>query len=203
MGASKRLPRVFLRRLERQRHPLAVHVDVEHFDRDFLTDLDDLARVVDVLPGQLGDMDKTVDTTEVDERTEVDDRRDDALAHLSLLQLDEEVLADLALGLLEVGAAGEHDVVAVLVELDDLGFECLPDERLKVAHPAHLDERCRQEATQSDVEDQPTLDDLDDRALDDAVLVLDLLDRAPGALVLCALLGQNEPAFLVLLLEDE
>ena len=38
---------------------------------------------------------------------------------------------------------------------------------------------------------------------DDAVLLLDLLDRAPGALVLRALLGQDQTAFLVLLLEDE
>ena len=36
-----------------------------------------------------------------------------------------------------------------------------------------------------------------------AVLVLDLLDRAPGALVLSALLGQDQAAFLVLLLEDQ
>ena len=39
--------------------------------------------------------------------------------------------------------------------------------------------------------------------LDDAVLLLDLLDGAPGALVLGALLGQDQPAFLVLLLEDQ
>ena len=39
--------------------------------------------------------------------------------------------------------------------------------------------------------------------VDDAVLLLDLLDGAPGALVLGALLGQDQPAFLVLLLEDQ
>ena len=38
---------------------------------------------------------------------------------------------------------------------------------------------------------------------DDAVLFLDLLDRAPGALVLRALLGQDQAALLVLLLEDQ
>ena len=32
---------------------------------------------------------------------------------------------------------------------------------------------------------------------------LDLLDRAPGPLVLGPLLGEDQPAFLVLLLEDE
>src|SRR5205814_3069806 len=55
---------------------------------------------------------ETVDATEVDEGAEVDDRRDHALADLALLQLDQEVLADLALRLFQVGAAGEHDVVA-------------------------------------------------------------------------------------------
>ena len=38
---------------------------------------------------------------------------------------------------------------------------------------------------------------------DDAFLLLDLLDRAPGALVLRALLREDEPAVLVLLGEDE
>src|SRR5206468_1819368 len=178
-------------RLQRQRDPLAVHVDVEHLDRDLLADLDDLAGVVDVLPGQLGDVHEAVDAAEVDERAEVDDRGDDALADLALLQLGQEVLADLALRLLEPGAAGQDDVVAVLVQLDDLGLERLADERLQVTHAAHLHQRRREEAAQTDVEDEAALDDLDDGALDDAVLFLDLLDRAPRALVLRALLGQD------------
>ena len=78
-----------------------------------------------------------------------------------------------------------------------------PDVGLQVADPAQLDERGRQEAAQADVDDQAALDDLDDRAADDAVVFLDLLDRAPGPLVLGPLLGEDQPAFLVLLLEDE
>ena len=97
----------------------------------------------------------------------------------------------------------EHDVVAVLVELDDLRLELLADVRLEVADATHLDERGGEEAAQTDVDDQAALDDLDDRTGDDAVLFLDLLDRAPGALVLRALLGQDEAAFLVLLLEHQ
>src|SRR5581483_11590839 len=94
-------------------------------------------------------------------------------------------------------------VVAVLVELDDLGFEAPADVRGQVAHPSQLHERCREEAPQADVEDETALHDLDHGAADDAVLFLDLLDRAPGALVLGALLGQDEATFLVLLLEDK
>ena len=203
VGAGEVLPRVFLGGLERQGDALAVHVDVEHLDGDLVTDGDDLGRVVDVLPGQLGDVHEAVDAAEVHERTEVDDRGDDTLADLTLLELGQEAVANLGLGLLEPGTARQDHVVAVLVELDDLGLEDLADVRLQVADATHLDQRGGQEAAQADVEDEATLDDLDDGALDDAVLFLDLLDGAPGALVLGALLGQDQPAFLVLLLEDE
>src|SRR5580700_1620021 len=201
--AGELLPRVFLRRLQRQRDALAVHVDVENLDRDLLADLDDLAGVVDVLPRQLGDVDQAVYAAQVHERAEVDDRGDHALADLALLQRVEEVLADLRLGLLKPGPAGQHHVVAVAVQLDDLGFDLLAHVGLQVAHAAHLNQGRRQEAAQADVEDQAALDDLDDGAGDDAVLVLDLLDRAPGALVLGALLRQDQAAFLVLLLQDK
>ena len=159
--------------------------------------------MVDVLPGQLGDVDQTVPPADVDEGTEVDDPGDDTLADLPLLQLVQEVLANLGLGLLEPGTTRQHNVVAVLVELDDLGLDLLADVGLEIADTAHLDEGCGKEATQADVDDQTTLDDLDDGTGDDAVLFLDLLDRAPGALILSTLLGQDEATFLVLLLLDE
>src|SRR3954471_3828678 len=159
--------------------------------------------MVDVLPGQLGDVHQTVDAAEIDERAEVDDRRDDTLADGALLQLVEELAAHLGLGLLEPGAAREHHVVAVLVELDDLGLDLLADVRLQIADATHLHQRGGQEAAQADVEDQAALDDLDDGALDGLVLFLELFDGAPGPLVLSALLGQDQAAFLVLLGEDQ
>ena len=119
--------------------------------------------MVDVLPRQLGHVDESVHAAEVDERSEVHDRRHDTLADLARLQVGEELVALLALRLLEVRAAGQDDVVAVLVELDDLALERPADERVEVAHPAEVDERCGQEPTQADVEDQAALDDLDDR----------------------------------------
>ena len=54
---GERLPRILLGRFEGQRDALTIHVDVQHLDSDRLTNLDDLARVVDMLPGQLGDVD--------------------------------------------------------------------------------------------------------------------------------------------------
>src|SRR5215211_3649969 len=171
MGASKGLPRIFLRRLEGQRNTLTIHVNVEHLDSDFLTNLDHLRGMVDVLPRQLRDVHQTVHTAKINKRTEVDDGRHDATPNLAFLQLSKEILTNLRLRLLQPGAAGQHDVVTVLVQLD--------------------------------VDDQSALDDLDDLTGDDAVFLFDLLDRAPGALVLSTLLGQYEAAFLVLFLLDK
>lgn len=156
-----------------------------------------------MLPGQLGDVHQAVDATQVHEGTEVDDRGDDALADGTLLQLVEEFAAHRGLRLLQPGTAAQHHVVAVLVQLDDLGLDDLTDVRLQIADASHLDKRCGQEPTQADVEDQAALDDLDDGALDGLVLLLELLDGAPGALVLGALLGQDQAAFFVLLGEDQ
>src|SRR4029450_8795366 len=197
------LPRAFRRPRERPRPPLALEIDVEYLDLDLLADLDDLARVVDVLPRELGHVHEPVDAAEVHERPEVRDRRDGRLAAFALLQRLEELLAALALRLLKEGAAREHHVVAVAVKLDDLGLELGPHERMQVSDPPEVDERGWQEPAEPDVQDETTLDDLDHRALDRAARLHDLLDPAPGTLVLRALLRQDQAALFVLLLEHE
>ena len=156
-----------------------------------------------MLPGQLGHVHQAVHAAEIDERAEVDDRGHHTLADLALGQGVEERVTDLGLGLLEPGPARQDHVVAVLVQLDDLGFDFLAHVRLEIADSPHLHQGGGQEPTQADVEDQAALDDFDHRAGDHAVLFLDLLDRAPGALVLSPLLGQDQAAFLVLFLQDQ
>jgi hypothetical protein len=144
-----------------------------------------------------------VNPTEVDERPEVHDRADGALAPLPLREILQEGLAALGLRLFQEGAAAEHHVVAIAVELDDLALELGPDERLQVAHPSQIDERRGEEPPQADVQDQAALDDLDHRTLDRLTRLHRLFDLAPGALVLGPLLGQDQAAFLVLLLENQ
>src|SRR5690606_35440037 len=203
VGGGELLPRVLLGGLERQADALALQVHVEDLDRDLVPDGHDRARVVDVLPGQLGHVDEAVHAAEVDEGAEVHDARHHAGADLAGLEVGEEVLALLLLGLLEPGPAGQDHVVAVLVQLDDLRLEGATDVGRQVADAAELDEAGRQEAAQADVEDEAALDDLDDRAADDAVLLLDALDVAPGPLVLGPLLGEDQATLLVLLGEDQ
>ena len=119
------------------------------------------------------------------------------------LRFCQEVAPLLLLGLFEPGPARQHDVVAVAVELNDLGLNDLAHVGLQLAHTAQLDQGGGQEAAQADVDDQAALDDLDHRARHHLAVVLLLFDGRPGPLVLRALLGQDEPPLLVLLLEHE
>ena len=95
------LPRILLGLLESERDALAVAVDVEHLDLDRVADLEDLARMVDVRPRKLGDVDQSVDPVEVDERAEVNDVGDLALDDEARGETVEDLLADLLALLLE------------------------------------------------------------------------------------------------------
>ena len=74
---------------------------------------------------------------------------------------------------------------------------------VEILDAAQVDEGGGQEAAQADVEDKAALDDLDDLALDVLAGVELLLDAVPSALVLGTLLGEDQTAVLVLLLENE
>ena len=187
---------------ERQADALPLEVDLEHLDLDLVADRDHRGRVVDVLPGQLGDVDESVHAAQVDEGAEVDDRGHDALADLARLEVLEELLPLLLLRLLQPGPPAQHHVVAVLVELDDLGFESPADVGQQVTDPSESTRQAGRKPRRPMSRIRPPLT-TSMTGPDDAVLLLDPLDRAPRPLVLGPLLGQDQPPFLVLLLEDE
>ena len=61
------------------------------------------------------------------------------------LRLSSVWLLELGALLLEEHAPRQHDVAALLVELDDLELEALADERVEVADRAEVDLRAREE----------------------------------------------------------
>ena len=95
--------------------------------------------MVDPPPGHVGDVQQTVDATQIDEGAEVGDVLDHALADLALLQLLDDLDPHLLPLLLEHGAARDDDVAAGLVELDDLEGEFLADELIEVFDLANVD----------------------------------------------------------------
>ena len=102
---------------------LRVLVDLEDVDLELLVDLDHLVRVVDAAPAHVGDVQQAVDAAEVDERAEVGDVLDDALADLARLDLGEQLLLQLVALVFDQLAAADDDVAARLVDLEDLALD--------------------------------------------------------------------------------
>src|SRR5690625_486620 len=82
-------------------------------------------------------------------------------------------------------------------------MEILAQLETQDTNATHLNERRRKEAAQADVEDQTTLDNFDYGTGDNTVFFLDGFNRTPGALVLGALLGEDQPALFVFLLKNK
>src|SRR5439155_7232166 len=97
----------------------------------------------------------------------------------------------------------ENNVVPRAVELDHLAAQLLAEELVQVLDTANVDERGGQEAAHAEVEDQAALDDLDHPPRDRLAALGSALDRLPGELEARALLGEDQPAFRVLLRENE
>src|SRR5207248_1631885 len=110
-----------------------------------ISDLEDLRGVTDPPPGHISDVEKTIDAAEVDEGSVVSDVLHGAGEHHAFVEDLERVLLLLLALLLEHGAAGEHDVAAAPVELDDLGADLLADHRGEILHGTQIDLRARPE----------------------------------------------------------
>ena len=121
----------------------------------------------------------------------------DALEHLALGERLERVLLLLGVLLLEQRLAREHDVAALLVDLDDAHAQFLPAQRVEVADGTHVDLRSRQERAHADVDRQPALDPLDDAADDDLALGVGLLDLVPDLHLLGFFAREDDVAFAI------
>src|SRR6185503_6818002 len=116
---------------------------------------------------------------EIDERAVIGDVLDDTLEDLALGQRLERVLLLLGVLLLEERLARQHDVAALLVDLDDAHPQLLAAQRVEVAHWTNVDLRAGQECAHADVDRQAALDPLDDAADHDLALGIGLLDLIP------------------------
>jgi len=192
------VPGVFLDLLQAQADPLGLGVELEDRDADLVADVEDLARVAHVTPAHVGDVQQTVDAAQVDEGAVVGQVLDHAGQDRTLLELLEGLLLELLALLLEQHAAAEHDVAALLVELDDLELEFLRDVLVEVANRADVDLAARQERLDADVDAQPALDPADDGALDDLVALTGRADLVPDAHLVGLLLGEDDHARVVL-----
>src|SRR5580698_8222227 len=138
--------------------------------------------MLDALPGHVGDVQQAVDAAEVHERTVIGEILDHALDRRAFLQIVEERRALGAVFLLHDGAPRYHDVVALLVELDDFEFERLVLEVRGIPHRPYVDQRAGQKRTHVvDLDGEAALDPAGDDAGDHFLLLEGRLQARPGA----------------------
>jgi hypothetical protein len=110
-------------------------------------------------PGHVGDVQQAVDAAQVHEHAEVGDVLDDALAHLAVLDVLEQLLLLALALLLEQLAARDDHVHALGVDLDDARADGLADEVGDVVRATQVDLRGRQEDVDAlHVDQQAALD---------------------------------------------
>jgi hypothetical protein len=199
VAARDVLPRVRAELLDAERHALALAVELQDAHVDLVADLHDLGRVLDALPRHVGDVQEAVNAAEVDERAVVGQVLDRALDDVAFLQVVQQLRALGAVFLFDDRATRDHDVVAALVEFDDLELELLALEVARVAHRAHVHKRSGQErADVVELHGKPALDAAVDHALDDLALGEGLFEAGPGARALRLLARQAGLAGAVL-----
>src|SRR5207302_6761764 len=123
---------------------------------------------------------------------------DDADEDRALLELLEGVLLRLLALLLQEHAPAEHDVAALLVELDDLELVFLADQLVEIADRPEIHLRAGEERLHADVDGEAALDATDDGALDELVALARGGDLVPDAHLDGLLLGTDGHARVVL-----
>src|SRR5690349_20753848 len=198
------LPRIRLQLLHAEADALALPVDVEDLDFDFLADGDHLGRVGHPPVGHVGDVEQAVHAAQVDEGAEVGDVLDHALPDLADGELLHQVLALVGPLIFEDDAAAHDDVPPALVELDDLELVGLPEELVDVRHPPERDLAAGEERVDAhQVHDHAALDLLDQRAFDRLIVLVGHADLLPDPHEVGLLLREDDRPLLVLEVLEE
>src|SRR6266850_2686017 len=159
--------------------------------------------MTDAAPGHVGDVEEAVEAVEINERAEVGDVLDGAFADVARHHLGEQFLAPFVAFLFNQLPTGEDDVLALLIDLNDLKFVGVGDVLLKVLGRDDVDLRGGKKRLDANVDEQAAFDHGFDFAGNGAAFVANGQDFVPVLLKLGLFLGQDDHAVLVFEFFDE
>ena len=193
------LPRMRGELLQTQGDTLLLVVEVEDHDVDLLIERNDLLGVVHAAPREVGDVNQTVHTAQIDEYAVGGDVLDGTLEDLTLLELrHDDLLLGLELGL-DKGLVRNDHVAELLVDLHHLELHGLVYIDVVVADGLHVDLRTGEEGLDAeDIDDHAALGAALDVTLDDLVLLQGLIDTIPALELTGLLVRESQLAVLVL-----
>ena len=155
--------------------------------------------MVDAPPRHVGDVQQAVDAAEIDEGAVFGDVLHHAVDHLALVQPADQFGALLGERVFQHRAAGDDDVAAALVHLEDAEGLRRLHQRADVAHRAHVDLAARQEGHGAvEIDGEAALHLVEDGAGDGVVLGEGFFEPHPALLAARLLARQHRLAQRVL-----
>ena len=177
------LPRIGLELLDAEADALGLGIDADDLHLHRVADIHDLARMGDASPCHVGDMQQPVDAAEIDEGAVVGDVLDHAVDDLALFETGDDLAALLGAGLFQHRAAGDDDIAAAAIHLQDLEGLRLVHQRADVADRANVHLAARQERHGAvEIDGEAALDAVEDHAFDALARLVFLLEPGPALL---------------------
>ena len=186
--------------LETEGNALLLVVEVKDNNIDLLVELDNLLGIVNTAPREVGDMDESVNTAEVNKYSVRSDVLDCSLENLTLLQLRDN-LALLSLEFCLDECLVRYDYVAVfLIDLDNLELHGLVYELVVVAYWVNVNLATRQECLDTEyVNNHTALGAALDEALDNLLVLEGCINTLPALAEASLLVRQDELTLTVFL----
>ena len=148
-------------------------------------------------PGHVRDVEQAVHSIQIDERAEVGEIFYGALHLVADLHAFHEFLSLLAPLLLDQFAPAEHDVFAVVIDLDDFEIVSVADKLLQIFRRNDIDLRCRQKCFDTDVHHQAAFDHGFHFSFDQAIAVKNTRNFVPVLTICGFLFRKDDHAFVV------
>src|SRR5581483_9648568 len=183
--------------LEAEGNPLLLFIELQHFHLYVVAHVHQVTGMSQPSPGHVGDVQQAVDTAQVHESAVLGKVLDYAGQHRAFFQVLQGLGSLFVLLFFQQLFAGNYDVAALLVELDDGDFDFLPLEGVQVADWTQINLRAGQKRARAhDVDGDPALDAVDHESLDRLLFVMRLLDFVPGMQALRLLMREIDVTFL-------
>src|ERR1017187_7937767 len=182
---------------EAQRHALFLAIELQHLHLDLVAHLHQVARMGQAAPGHIGDVQQSVNASQIDEGAVVGQVLDRAGENAVFMQLIQGLGALLRLLFFQQLFAGGDDVAALLVQLDDADLDLLAFQTVEVTHRTQIDLRTRGEGVSAqNIDRQASLDAINDAGLDRSLVGVGLLNLVPRVQTLRLLVREVDVAFL-------
>ena len=148
-------------------------------------------------PSHVRDVEQAVHSIQIDERAEVGEIFHSALHLVADLHAFHEFLSLFTPFLLDQLTTAEHDVFAVVINLNDFKIVSVADKLLQIFRRNDVDLRCGQKCFDTDVYHQAAFDHGFHFSFDQAIAVKNTRDFVP-VLTICGLLfRKDDHAFVV------